>query len=157
MEFETIYNTYWQKIYRVCCGYLNDADWAKDVTQDTFVAVWNNLSGFRNESSVSTWIYRIAVNNCLKQLEKDKKLPKSDIPEQLPEKTEAAVDGKIAFLYQCINELKEIDRIVISLELEDIRQAEIAIIVGISEANVRVRIHRIKEKLTEKFKRYDGD
>jgi RNA polymerase sigma-70 factor (ECF subfamily) len=53
--------------------------------------------------------------------------------------------------------LKEIDRIIISLELEDMKQADIATIVGISESNVRVKIHRIKEKLTEKFKRYDRD
>jgi RNA polymerase sigma-70 factor (ECF subfamily) len=157
MEFDTIYNTYWPKIYRVCCGYLNDADWAKDVAQDTFIAVWNNLGTFRNESAISTWIYRIAVNNCLRQIEKQQRLPKSDLPEQLAETATIPPDNKIAFLYQCINELKEIDRVVISLELEEVRQAEIAAIVGISEANVRVRIHRIKEKLTQKFKGYDRD
>ena len=157
MEFDLIYNTYWQKIYRVCRGYLNDDDWAKDVTQDTFISVWNNLGNFRNESAVSTWIYRIAVNNCLRQIERKKRLPKADFPQQIVENTGTSTDSKIAFLHQCISELKEFDRIVISLELEDIRQAEIAQITGISEANVRVRIHRIKEKLTEKFKRYDGD
>ena len=55
-------------------------------------------------------------------------------------------------MYKCIAELPETERIIISLELEDIRQAEIATIVGLSEANVRVKIHRIKEKLTQKFK-----
>ena len=45
---------------------------------------------------------------------------------------------------------------IISLELEDIKQAEIAEILGLSEANVRVRIHRIKEKLTKKFESYDN-
>ncbi len=85
MEFDSIYNTYWQKIYRVCCGYLGDPDWAKDVAQDTFIAVWNNLGNFRNEASVSTWIYRIAVNNCLRQLERSKRLPKSEVHEQLSE------------------------------------------------------------------------
>ena len=54
MEFNAIYTAYWQKIYRVCRAYLNDDDWAKDVAQDTFVAVWNQLANFRNESSVST-------------------------------------------------------------------------------------------------------
>jgi RNA polymerase sigma-70 factor (ECF subfamily) len=43
-------------------------------------------------------------------------------------------------------------RIIISLELENIKQSEIAIIVGLSEVNIRVKIHRIKEKLTQKFK-----
>jgi RNA polymerase sigma-70 factor (ECF subfamily) len=65
------------------------------------------------------------------------------------------VEGKIAFLYKSIAELEEIERIVISLELENVKQAEIALIVGLSEANVRVKIHRIKEKLTQKFNRYE--
>jgi RNA polymerase sigma-70 factor (ECF subfamily) len=157
MEFEEIYKTYWQKIYRVCRGYLNDDDWAKDTAQDTFVAVWNQLHTFRNESAIGTWIYRIAVNTCLRQIEKQKRLPKTDFPVQIQEEETTPLDGKIAFLYQCINELKELDRIIISLELEDIKQAEIANIVGISEANARVKIHRIKEKLTQKFKNYDRD
>jgi RNA polymerase sigma-70 factor (ECF subfamily) len=158
MQFEEIYAAYFQKIYRVCRGYVNDDDWAKDIAQDTFVIVWQQLATFRNESAVSTWIYRIAVNNCLRQLEKQKRLPKDNFPGEIAEAApEPTPDNKIAFLYQCINELKELDRIIISLELEDIRQAEIATIVGISEANVRVKIHRIKEKLTEKFKYYDRD
>ncbi|RTY95146.1 RNA polymerase sigma factor [Flavobacterium sp. GT3R68] len=157
MEFEEIYKTYWQKIYRVCRGYVSDDDWAKDITQDTFIIVWNQLHTFRNESAISTWIYRIAVNNCLKQIEKQKRLPAGNFPEHITETVQIPIDNKIAFLYQCINELKEADRIIISLELEDIKQAEIASIVGISEINVRVKIHRIKEKLTEKFKSYERD
>lgn len=159
MEFEEIYKTYWQKIYRVCRGYVNDDDWAKDIAQDTFIIVWNKLDTFRGESSLSTWIYRIAVNNCLRQIEKQKRLPKGTFPEHIVEASENQIpsNDKVVFLYQCINDLKELDRIIISLELEDIKQAEIASIVGISEANVRVRIHRIKEKLTEKFKGYGRD
>ena len=54
-----------------------------------------------------------------------------------------------------IAELPEMDRILISLELEDVRQAEIAKITGLSEGNVRVRIHRIKALLTKKIKEYE--
>ncbi|WP_394759820.1 RNA polymerase sigma factor [Flavobacterium sp.] len=157
MEFEEIYKNYWQKIYRVCRGYVNEDDWAKDITQDTFIIVYKQLQNFRNESSISTWIYRIAVNNCLRQIEKQKRFPKNEVYDNLTEAEVIPIDTKIAFLYKSINELKELDRIIISLELEDIKQAEIASIVGISEANVRVKIHRIKEKLTEKFKSYERD
>jgi RNA polymerase sigma-70 factor (ECF subfamily) len=58
-------------------------------------------------------------------------------------------------LYQFISALPETERIIISLELEAIKQTEIAQIVGLSEANVRVKIHRIKEKLTQKFKEHE--
>ncbi len=159
MEFEAIYKTYWQKIYRVCRGYLGEDDWAKDVAQDTFITVWQQLESFRNEAAISTWIYRIAVNNCLRQIEKSKRLPKELFPNELVETPDAApeTDAKIKFLHLCISELKELDRIIISLELEDVRQAEIASITGLSEGNVRVKIHRIKEQLTQKFKHYERD
>lgn len=159
MQFEAIYAAYWQKIYRLCRGYVNDDDWAKDIAQDTFAIVWQQLDTFRNESAISTWIYRIAVNNCLRQIEKSKRIRKDHFPKELVEaaETQPDQDREIAYLHECISQLKEIDRLIISLELEDIKQAEIANIVGISEANVRVKIHRIKQQLTEKFKRYERD
>lgn len=155
MTFEEIYQTYWQKVFRICMGYVNDADWAKDISQETFITVWQKLPEFRNESAIGTWIFRIASNQCLRQLEKQKRMPKTELPEQLEASQDVSNEGRIHFLYKCIAELNEIDRIVISLELEDVKQAEIAEIVGISESNVRVKIHRIKEKLTEKFKAYE--
>ena len=85
-------------------------------------------------------------------MEKEKRFPKGEFPLDLVEEKPNTVEPQINFLYQCISELPEIDRIIISLELEEIKQAEIATIVGLSEANIRVKIHRIKEKLTQKFK-----
>lgn len=157
MEFSEIYTTYWQKIYRICRGYVNNDDWAKDIAQDTFINVFNNLENFKGNSKISTWIFRIAVNNCLRQIENQNRMPKSAIIDNLIQPDEIKIDNKIELLYQAINELKETDRIIISLELEELKQAEIAEIVGISETNVRVKIHRIKEKLTEKFKNYERD
>ncbi|WP_264535306.1 RNA polymerase sigma factor [Flavobacterium sp. N1736] len=152
MEFEVIYKTYWDRIFRLCMGFVNDYDIAQDLAQETFIIVWQKLDTFRNESSVGTWIFRIASNNCLRQIEKQKRFPKSDLPVHLTEEKLHSLEPQIQFLYQCIAELPETDRIIISLELEDVKQAEIAKIVGLSEANTRVKIHRIKEKLTQKFK-----
>ncbi|MDQ6529006.1 sigma-70 family RNA polymerase sigma factor [Flavobacterium sp. LHD-85] len=152
MEFEQIYKTYWDRIFRLCMGFVNDYDAAQDLTQETFIIVWQKLETFRNESSIGTWIFRIASNNCLRQIEKQKRFPKSELPVHLSEEKHTSLEPQIQFLYKCIAELPETDRIIISLELEDIKQNEIAKIVGLSEANVRVKIHRIKEKLTQKFK-----
>lgn len=152
MEFEALYKTYWQKIFRLCMGYVNDYDIAQDIAQETFIIVWQKLDTFRNESSIGTWIFRIASNNCLRQIEKEKRFPKSELPIHLTEEKQYSLEPQIQFLYKCIAELPETDRIIISLELEDVKQAEISSIVGLSEANTRVRIHRIKEKLTQKFK-----
>ena len=133
-------------------GFVNDYDVAQDLAQETFIIVWQKRDTFRNESAIGTWIFRIASNNCLRQIEKDKRFPKTDLPIHLSEEKQTSIEPQIQFLYKCIAELPETERIIISLELEDVKQAEIAKIVGLSEANTRVKIHRIKEKLTQKFK-----
>jgi RNA polymerase sigma-70 factor (ECF subfamily) len=154
MNFETVYKTYWQKVFRLCMGYVNDTDAAKDLAQETFIKVWKQLPKFRNESSIGTWIFRIASNTCLRQIQKDNKMPKSELPLEIKDEIlETNIEKDIPFLYQCISGLQEVERIIISLELEDMNQKEIAEIVGLSEGNVRVKIHRIKEKLTQKFKK----
>lgn len=152
MKFEDIYKTYWDRIFRLCMGFVNDYDIAQDLAQETFIIVWQKLETFRNESGIGTWIFRIASNNCLRQMERQKRFPKSALPLHLTEEKQYSLEPQIQFLYKCIAELPETDRIIISLELEDVKQSEIAKIVGLSETNTRVKIHRIKEKLTQKFK-----
>jgi len=151
-SFEEIYAKHSPQIFRVCMGYFNDPDQAKDITQETFISVWKNLDTFRNESHISTWIFRIATNNCLRALERSKRVITTELPINLPVPHEETQEEKLAFLYKCIAELEETERIIISLVLEDLPQAEIAEIVGLSAGNVRVKIHRIKEKLAVKFK-----
>ncbi len=158
LHFEDIYHDYRKKIFRLCMGYVNDDDLAKDLCQETFVAVFQQLPKFRQEATVGTWIYRIATNICLRQINLERRMPKSELPYQIKDNSEKdnklEKDKMTSFLYQCISELPEMERIIISLELEEMKQSDIAEVVGISPANVRVRIHRIKEKLTEKFRKY---
>lgn len=153
--FEEIYNNYWQRIFRLCMGYVNDSDLAKDLAQETFIAVFKNLPEFRNEANISTWIFRIASNICLRQIERQKRYPKNQLPKNISEDKSTDIEPRIKLLYKCISELNETDRIIISLELENVKQDDIANIVGLSNNNVRVRIHRIKEKLKTKFKKYE--
>lgn len=152
MEFEEIYTTYWPRIFRLCMGYVNDHELARDLTQETFIIVWQQLPRFRNESAIGTWIYRIASNNCLRQIEKEKQRGTTALPDHLPEEQSHNVEPQLRLLYTFLSELPELDRILISLELEAIPQAEIAAITGLSEGNVRVRLHRIKKLLTQKFR-----
>jgi len=153
MDFEEIYAQYSPQIFRVCMGYINDHEQARDLTQETFISVWKNLSSFKNQSKISTWIFRIATNNCLRAIERSKRMIKTELPVNLPAANEETQDEKLALLYSCIAELEETERIIISLVLEDLPQAEIAAIVGLSNVNTRVKIHRIKEKLANKFKK----
>jgi len=154
LTFDAIYQAYWQKIYRLCLGYVNDHAMAQDMAQETFITVWKQLSTFRQESSIGTWIFRIATNTCLRQIERKNRDLQTDLPIDLSLQEAPDTEEQIQLLYKSIAELPEMDRIIISLELEDVKQAEIAAIVGLSEANVRVKIHRIKEKLTQKLQAY---
>lgn len=133
-------------------GYVNDRQMAEDLAQETFVSVWENLSGFRGEATIGTWIYRIASNHCLRQIEQNDRRQMSDLPEQLTSDIPTDDrDVRVKQLYAYIAELPEMDRIIISLELEEIDQAEIAKITGMSHSNIRVKVYRIKKKLKKKF------
>ncbi|MDF3077761.1 MAG: polymerase subunit sigma-24 [Sphingobacteriaceae bacterium] len=152
MKFEEIYQQYAPGVFRLCMGYVNNHEQARDLTQDTFIAVWKYLPSFRNESKLSTWIYRIASNNCFTAVEKAKRFVLTDFPENLAFEPDSSKEQQLQFLYKCISELPETERIIISLVLEDVHQEEIASIVGLSYVNTRMKIHRIKEKLAKKFK-----
>jgi len=154
MVFEEIYAQYAPKIFRLCMGYVNDHEHAQDLTQETFIAVWQHLSSFRQESAIGTWIFRIASNNCLRSMERKKRVTHVELPVHLEEIREETKEEKLQLLYRCIAELEETERIIISLVLEDLPQAEIAAIVGLSDGNTRVKIHRIKEKLSQKMKQH---
>ena len=96
MVFEYIYKEYWPKIFRLCMGYTNDHNLAEDMTQETFITVWQMLPTFRNESSIGTWIYRIATNNCLRQiLELLKKINETESNQQYLKKLQALKEKQL--------------------------------------------------------------
>ena len=154
MVFEDIYKTYYPRIYRLCMGYTNDEDQAKDLAQETFIAVWKHLPGFRNEAGIGTWVYRIATNQCLRAVEKAQRIVHTELPAELPEAPSHNREEQLQQLYRCIATLKETERIIISLVLEGLPYAEIAEIAGISEGNVRVKVHRIKDQLTQQMNKH---
>lgn len=154
MNFDSVYKDYWSKVFRLCRGYVGDDMLAQDLAQETFVVVWQKLPEFRQESKIGTWIYRIATNHCLRQLEKEKRMIKEPLPVNLPEEDSINQEPQFLLLYRLIGQLPEIDRIIIGLALEKVKYAEIAEIVGLSENNIRVKIHRIKERLTQEIKRH---
>ena len=151
MDFDEIYQGFYPKIFRLCMGYVNDEAQAKDLTQETFIIVWQKLHSFRHESAIGTWIYRIASNTCLRSIKISQRMPAAALPVQLPDVPEPNREEKIKLLYQEIATLAESERIIIALVLEGLPQAEIAAITGLTESNTRVKVHRIKEKLFKKL------
>lgn len=156
--FQEIFQANSKKIYHLCYGYTGDSDTANDLMQETFLKVWQNLDKFRNQAMISTWIYRIAVNTCLSHLRVEKRQAKDELTENIIERKAEEFSEKneqIALLYRCISKLEENERIIITLVLDEVPYPEIAEISGISEGNLRVKIHRIKHKLTELYNRYE--
>ncbi len=152
-RFEAIYHNNYQKIIRVCMGYVNgDEALAKDLTQEVFIKVWKNLASFREEASISTWIYRITVNTCLLQLRKKKYVKGEEAIDKLlvsEENTHSSKEYQLKKMYQCINKLPKESRGIVLLALEGLPQKDIAEIIGVSHEAIRVRIHRIKNSLTK--------
>lgn len=156
-QFKQIYADYSQKVHRLCLGYTGDSMQADDLMQEVFIKVWENLPKFRGESQVSTWLYRIAVNTCLLHLRDSKKHTKVDIEKTTLKISEDNNDkeAQVQLLYKCISELNETDRLIITLMLEEVPYGEIAEATSISEGNLRVKIHRIKQQLSEIYSKYE--
>lgn len=150
-DFDQLYKEFSGRIYKLCLSYSGDKLFADDLHQDTWIAVWHSLPKFRNESKIGTWIYRIAINTCLLGIKKQRN--KADNSEVILSKLvhEETYDNskEISRLYECISKLKESERIIITLVLEEKPYEEIAEITGITENNLRVKIHRIKKELHE--------
>lgn len=156
--FKKLFEENSKKIFNLCYGYTGDSDIANDLMQETFIKVWQHLGKFRNESQLSTWIYRIAVNTCLSHLRTVKRKPMDELNDQIIENyTEEPTEKheQVALLYKSIAQLEENERIIITLVLDEMPYPEIAQIAGVSEGNLRVKIHRIKHKLTEIYNRYE--
>jgi RNA polymerase sigma-70 factor (ECF subfamily) len=149
------------RIYRICCCYVRDEEQRKDVFQEVLINIWESLDSFRGDSQISTWIYRIAVNTCLghsrtqarrrKVIDETREVELEEIPDQAVDDEAGKMEEDVRRLYDCINMLQPIEKTLISLYLEDVGTAEISEVLGISEGNVRVKLHRIKKVLKERL------
>lgn len=156
-DFEALYQSHKDKIYRLCLGFIREKEVANDLFQEILIKIWRNLKSFKGESEISTWIYRIAYNTALTFTAKEKKKAdqQTELPETLdlaePENYSHEQEKQLQLLYQAISELPELDRIIATLLLEGTAYKTIAEISGISENYVAVKVNRIKATLTQKL------
>ncbi|QLG45199.1 RNA polymerase sigma factor [Costertonia aggregata] len=154
LKFKEVYENNYPKVMRLCLGYVNGENTlARDLTQETFIKVWENLDTFRDESRITTWVYRIAVNTCLAELRQSKKNIKRYQVDGIPEIADSNLGERkeelLSQLYSCINTLTETNKAIILLELDGLPQKEIAVVTGLKHEAIRTRIHRIKNELTK--------
>lgn len=72
MDFDEIFEQYFDKVYYKVLGIVKNSDDAEDISQEVFISVYKNLKKFKGESNVYTWIYRIAINKTYDFLKKNK-------------------------------------------------------------------------------------
>jgi RNA polymerase sigma factor (sigma-70 family) len=149
------------KIQRICKYYAPVTEDQKDIYQEILVNIWKSLENFRGDAQESTWIYRIALNTAMGFAGKEFRRmrivldrgEKNLINLISEDDHEVKVkEDQLNILQNHLNQLSVIDKAIMSLVLEDLTSKEIAEIIGITEPNVRVKIHRIKETLRDQMK-----
>ncbi|TDQ10995.1 RNA polymerase sigma-70 factor (ECF subfamily) [Pedobacter metabolipauper] len=144
-------------IYKICNSYCASKDDRDDLAQEIIYNLWKSFNSFNAAYKFSTWMYRIALNVAISFYRQKKRFKnQSPIPEglivfaeQLEDKTE--IEENLQLLQNFINELKEIDKAIILLYLDNKSHREISEITGFTETNIATKINRIKEKLRLKF------
>jgi len=159
--FNQIVNDNHERLTRICAYYNSNETDRKDLYQEILINVWKSLESFRNDSSINTWIYRVAVNTALSFRGKSCKQMNlvvdattqniSTLDDDLEAEQQRLKEQRLEKLQNELNTLSIIDKALVSLMLEGLSMKEISDIIGITEPNVKVKIHRIKSLLKTKL------
>lgn len=165
--FEELVNRYQSLVVKTCRGFVNSYADAEDLAQEVFIEIFQSLSGFRSESKLSTWIYRIAVNKSLNFVRKQKRgnfmqsienffagksngknsLDIEDESTTNPERAVISRENKI-MLKNAINSLPENQRIAFILsKYQDLSYKEISEVMSVSLPSVESLLFRAKANL----------
>lgn len=146
--FARVVEQYKAVIYKVCSMYADDRDEMADYCQEVLINMWRGWGGFRGECALSTWVYRVALYTCVSFVRRKSSRPRSvSLPFDMSVAAGEERAPMLRELYRLIGCLNRLDRALILLWLDERPYAEIAEIMGISKANVAVKIMRIKERL----------
>ncbi len=152
-EFTRLVREQKETIYTVCYMFSDSPDEVSDLFQETLVNLWRGFRKFRAESSIRTYVWRIALNTCINADAKKKRRQKHETPYDMRQlepalfESDRAQTKQARMLHGRIKRLGFFDRAIVLLWLEDLSYEEIGAIVGISARNVGVRLFRIKEEL----------
>ena len=144
-------------IYKVANAYCIHAEDRKDLIQEIIVQLWKSFDRYNDQYKYTTWMYRIALNVAISFYRKENSRKKltdpfpDNILDLVDDNAITETDKNIGHLKQFIAGLKELDKALMLLYLEEKTHKEIGEITGISETNVATRIGRIKKILKQKF------
>lgn len=155
-QFEHILNRYSGQIFNLIAHIVPCKEDAEELTQDVFIKVFRQLSSFKEESSFSTWIYRIATNTAISAARKRKHdtlhlddAVYKDIPDEIIDETlDNSSEEQLQRLYIALEMLSADERALITLYyMNEKPVAEVASVLGLTASNVKIKLHRIRKKL----------
>lgn len=154
-QFLSIFEDNTGIIIKISRAFTNTSHDREDLINDIALELWKSFEKFKGDSKISTWIYRVALNTSMNYKRKKKKnslfysindFKKEEIIPWLVEQEQES-SSELELLYNCIDELNEINKAIILLYLDGNSHDEISEIMGISKTNVGTRISRIKEQI----------
>jgi len=159
--FDLLVMRYQERAYRIAWSVVRDREEAKDCSQEAFIRLHESAASFAGQAKFSTWFYRILVNCCLDQARKRKgwrkligwgsgeaeretQSPVERVPAPFVDPTEALVtESRMNQLWEAVETLSPQQRAAVQLQCrEELSTKEIAEVLHLSEATVRVHLHR---------------
>lgn len=155
--FGEIVEQHGEALSRLCGGYEREPAKREELMQEILLALWRSLERFRGDASLRTWTYRVAHNVATRHVHRAVRQPRTSAVSAETEAGARCVERdvedaeRLERLRTAIRELAPLDRQIVLLYLEEIPQADIADITGITTTNVATRIGRIKERLAKRM------
>lgn len=167
--FKELVDQYQELVINVCNSFLHNKDDALDVSQDVFIKAYHSIGSFRGQSKISTWLYRIAVNQSLNYIRDRKRKnifnsldvlfnnPGSDPAETMEDQDDIATEKmerqeQKHLLHKVIESLPKKQRVALTLnKLEELPYKEVAEIMNITVSETGVLINRAKKALQKKM------
>ena len=160
--FSVLVRKYSELLYWKIRHIVLDHEDANDILQNTFIKAWNNIEDFQNKSKVSTWLYRIAINEALDFLRKQKNISlvcaneDSSVANRLIADDYFDGEETQAQLQQAIARLPEVQRTVFNLRyFDEMKYSEMSELLNTSEGALKASYHLAVKKVTEYFKHND--
>lgn len=134
-------------IHKICKVYTNNPSDYEDLFQEIMLQLWVSIHSYKGEAKLTTWMYKVALFTALTRLKKEKKIQFVEEREAHHVVTEDDLQLDEDELLRAIKQLKDADKALIFLYLEEKTYAEMAEIMGLTESNIGVRINRIKSRI----------
>lgn len=176
--FNELVRLYQERVFRLVLRMLGDRAEAEDVAQEVFITVFKSIDGFRGDSKLSTWLYRVATNHCknrIKYLDRRARGKKKEFDEiaehgavesatmnpsaQVARPDQQAEANQIEVIVRAaIMELDEDQRVLVILrDVENMSYEEIQQETGLPEGTVKSRLHRARLALAKAVQRATGE